>query len=170
MKLVFTILVNRWFWPTSVGPAYIIGDGKIAKIVDFLSRTPSSRIASCCFILEKKLKSISRKIVHKLVLFVYLTSRGTSSSLVHPPKGCKSRTGFWKPGKYFKKFGYYFLAGNFEIKKNIVKSTYLELQVVFYSLSLAKHVHCVLGYVIEMQKLHQHPFLWILISIHLELI
>ena len=30
---------------TSVGPAYIMGDGKMAKTVDFGSKTPSSRIA-----------------------------------------------------------------------------------------------------------------------------
>ena len=57
---------------TSVGPAYIMGLGKIAMTVDSLSSSPSSSTALCCSI---------------------LTARGTSSSLVQPPRGCSSRTG-----------------------------------------------------------------------------
>lgn len=51
---------------TSVGPAYIMGDGKIAMTVLFGSNTPSSIMALCCSI---------------------LTGRGTSSLLVQPPSG-----------------------------------------------------------------------------------
>jgi len=58
---------------TSVGPAYIIGEGNIATTVDAGSSTASFNMAACCCI---------------------LTGRGTSSSLVQPPKGCKSRVGF----------------------------------------------------------------------------
>lgn len=61
---------------TSVGPAYIIGLGKIAKTVDCLSSILSSNTASCCRI---------------------LTGSGTSSSLVQPPKGFNSKTGFLNP-------------------------------------------------------------------------
>ena len=57
---------------TSVGPAYIMGLGKMAMTVDSLSSSPSSSTALCCSI---------------------LTARGTSSSLVQPPRGCSSRTG-----------------------------------------------------------------------------
>lgn len=56
---------------TSVGPAYIIGDGKIAITVEAGSRIFASRIAACCFI---------------------LVGRGTSSSLVHPPLSLKPTT------------------------------------------------------------------------------
>lgn len=59
--------------PTSVGPAYIIGEGKIATMVLAGSRTPSSKTAACCFMRQ---------------------SKGTSSSLVQPPTGCSRRTGF----------------------------------------------------------------------------
>lgn len=58
---------------TSVGPAYIMGDGKMATMVCSGSRTPSSRTAACCFMRQ---------------------SSGTSSSLVQPPRGCRRRTGF----------------------------------------------------------------------------
>ena len=49
---------------TSVGPAYIIGDGKMAITVESGSRTLSFKTARCCSI---------------------LTGRGTSSSFVQPP-------------------------------------------------------------------------------------
>lgn len=49
---------------TSVGPAYIMGEGKIAKTVFWACKTPSLKTAKCWFI---------------------LTGNGTSSSLVHPP-------------------------------------------------------------------------------------
>ena len=49
-----------------------MGLGKIAMTVDSLSSSPSSSTALCCSI---------------------LTARGTSSSLVQPPRGCSSRTG-----------------------------------------------------------------------------
>lgn len=62
---------NRFGWTfvnakylTSVGPAYIIGDGKIAKTVDSGSKIFSFRTALCCSILVFK---------------------GTSSSFVQPP-------------------------------------------------------------------------------------
>lgn len=64
---------NCWLLPTSVGPAYIMGEGKIATMVLDGSRMPSSRTAACCFILQL---------------------RGTSSSLVQPPRGWSRRTGF----------------------------------------------------------------------------
>lgn len=57
---------------TSVGPAYIMGEGKMATMVDSGFRTPSSSTAACCFILQ---------------------GSGTSSSLVQPPSGWSSRTG-----------------------------------------------------------------------------
>ena len=62
----------RLSFDTSVGPAYIMGLGKMAMTVESLSSSPSSRTALCCSI---------------------LVARGTSSSLVHPPRGCNSRTG-----------------------------------------------------------------------------
>lgn len=61
---------------TSVGPAYIMGEGNMATTVDAGSSTLSSNMAACCCI---------------------LTGRGTSSSLVHPPRGCKSSVGFLYP-------------------------------------------------------------------------
>lgn len=64
------ILYNKYRF-TSVGPAYDMGLGNIAKIVSSC-KTPSSRTAWCCFI---------------------LTAKGTSSSFVQPPRGCKRRTG-----------------------------------------------------------------------------
>lgn len=57
---------------TSVGPAYIMGEGKIATTVESGLRTPSSSTAACCFIRQ---------------------CSGTSSSLVQPPSGWSSRTG-----------------------------------------------------------------------------
>ena len=65
---------------TSVGPAYIMGEGKMARTVEVGSNTPASMMAWCCFI---------------------LTDRGTSSSLVQPPRGCRRSTGFEYPLKYF---------------------------------------------------------------------
>ena len=62
--------------PTSVGPAYIIGEGNIAITVFSGSSTPSSITAWCCAI---------------------RTGKGTSSCLVHPPKGCSNNTGFLNP-------------------------------------------------------------------------
>ena len=50
---------------TSVGPAYIMGEGKIAMTVFSGSSTFSSKMAACCFM---------------------RTGSGTSSSLVHPPE------------------------------------------------------------------------------------
>ena len=61
---------------TSVGPAYIIGDGKMARTVLSGSRTFSSSMVWCCSI---------------------RTGSGTSSSLVQPPRGWSSRTGLLKP-------------------------------------------------------------------------
>ena len=61
---------------TSVGPAYIIGDGNIARTVLSGSSTPSSRTAWCCLM---------------------RVLRGTSSAFVQPPRGWRRRTGFWKP-------------------------------------------------------------------------
>lgn len=57
---------------TSVGPAYIIGEGKMATMVEFGSSSPSSSTAACCFMRQ---------------------ASGTSSSLVQPPSGCSSSTG-----------------------------------------------------------------------------
>ena len=44
------VLCNHEEHITSVGPAYNIGEGKIAKTVDAGSKTSSSNIAWCCFI------------------------------------------------------------------------------------------------------------------------
>ena len=71
---VWLTLACHW---TSVGPAYIIGLGKMAMTVESGSSTPSFITAWCCSI---------------------LTFRGTSSFLVNPPRGCSSRTGFWNKG------------------------------------------------------------------------
>ena len=59
---------------TSVGPAYIMGDGNIASTVLSGSSTPSSSTAWCCLM---------------------RVLRGTSSALVQPPRGWSRRTGFW---------------------------------------------------------------------------
>lgn len=61
---------------TSVGPAYIMGEGKMASTVDLGSKTPSVNTATCCSI---------------------LVGRGTSSSFVQPPRGCSRSTGFLCP-------------------------------------------------------------------------
>mmetsp|Transcript_15109 Transcript_15109/g.48189 ORF Transcript_15109/g.48189 Transcript_15109/m.48189 type:complete len:400 (+) Transcript_15109:431-1630(+) len=62
---------------TSVGPAYIMGDGKMASTVLSLSRySPFSSTAWCCSM---------------------RTCKGTSSLLVQPPSGCSSSTGRLKP-------------------------------------------------------------------------
>lgn len=57
---------------TSVGPAYIMGDGKMATTVVSGFRIPSSSTAACCFMRHIK---------------------GTSSSFVQPPSGWRRSTG-----------------------------------------------------------------------------
>lgn len=57
---------------TSVGPAYIMGEGKMATTVEAGSSRPSSSTAACCLMRH---------------------GSGTSSSLVQPPRGCSSSTG-----------------------------------------------------------------------------
>ena len=64
-KLKYPCTCKSKLHPTSVGPAYIIGDGKIAITVRSGSRIPSFMTALCCSI---------------------RTGSGTSSSFVHPPK------------------------------------------------------------------------------------
>ena len=49
-KELVVVLCNQEKHITSVGPAYNIGEGKIAKTVDAGSKTSSSNIAWCCFI------------------------------------------------------------------------------------------------------------------------
>ena len=77
MLYVFMFELELLLVQTLILPAYIIGEGKMARTVESASRKlPSSSTALCC-----SMRTLS----------------GASSSLVQPPRGCSKSTGFLKP-------------------------------------------------------------------------